>query len=82
LAANSALHGRGRGVLRVWRDQDTLVCEVRDRGHIHDPLAGRHKPDTAQRGGWGLWIVNQVCDLVQVRTGADGTVVRVLMRLG
>ena len=82
LAANSTLHGRGRGVLRVWRDQDTLVCEVRDRGHIHDPLAGRYKPDAAQSGGWGLWIVNQVCDLVQVRTGADGTVVRAIMRPG
>jgi anti-sigma regulatory factor (Ser/Thr protein kinase) len=81
LASNSTKHGSGRGVLRVWRDRDTLVCEVRDRGRIGDPLVGRQRLDLDRDAGWGLWIVNQVCDLVQVRTGSDGTVVRALMRV-
>ena len=76
LACNSVRHGGGFGVLRVWVDGDAVVCEVRDRGRIGDPLAGRHSPQLDQVDGWGLWIVNQTCDLVEVRSGSAGTVVR------
>jgi anti-sigma regulatory factor (Ser/Thr protein kinase) len=79
LAANSIRHGGGRGILRIWTERDTLVCEVRDRGRIADPLAGRHVPDPEWLGGRGLWIANAVCDLVQVRSGAQGTAVRLHM---
>jgi anti-sigma regulatory factor (Ser/Thr protein kinase) len=79
LAANSIRHGGGRGILRIWHDGDTLVCEVRDRGRIRDPLAGRHLPDVEWLGGRGLWIANAVCDLVQVRSTAQGTAVRLHM---
>ena len=33
-------------------------------------------------GGKGLWLVNQLCDLVQARTSHAGTVARLHMRLG
>jgi anti-sigma regulatory factor (Ser/Thr protein kinase) len=79
LAANSVRHGGGRGILRIWRDGDTLVCEVRDRGRIADPLAGRHIPDPEWLNGRGLWIANTVCDLVQVRSSTQGTAVRLHM---
>ena len=81
LAANSVRHGGGRGILRIWRTEAALVCEVRDRGHIDDPLVGRRRPPLAQLGGRGLWIANSVCDLVQVRSNAQGTAVRVHMAL-
>ena len=80
IAANSLRHGGGRGVLRVWLQDGSLVCEVRDRGHIRDPLAGRHQPKPGQPGGWGLWLAHRVCDLVQVRSNPTGTVVRLRMR--
>jgi anti-sigma regulatory factor (Ser/Thr protein kinase) len=80
IATNSVRHGGGTGVLRVWTDGDTLVCEIRDRGAIIDPLAGRVVPAAAQLDGRGLWLANQVCDLVQVRAFADGGVVRLHMR--
>jgi anti-sigma regulatory factor (Ser/Thr protein kinase) len=80
LASNSIRHGGGRGKLLVWRCADTLLCEVRDDGHIADPLAGRRRPMTEEYGGRGLWLVNQLCDLVQVRTSAGGSVVRAHMR--
>jgi anti-sigma regulatory factor (Ser/Thr protein kinase) len=80
LASNSIRHGGGVGVLRVWEEDDALVCEVRDRGRIEDVLAGRRQPRLDQNGGWGLWIVNQTCDLVELRTGPAGTVVRARMR--
>ena len=81
LATNSVRHGGGRGIVRIWRTDIALVCEVRDRGHIADPLVGRRKPRHAQMGGRGLWIANRVCDLVQVRSNAQGTAVRVHMAL-
>ncbi|MGN6634120.1 MAG: anti-sigma factor RsbA family regulatory protein, partial [Oryzihumus sp.] len=77
VSANSVDHGGGGGVLRVWREADRIVCEVRDRGRIHDPLVGRRTPTGEQGRGRGLWLANQLCDLVQIRSLADGTVVRV-----
>ena len=76
LAANSVVHGGGGGSARVWREPDAFLCEVADRGVIDDALVGRRVPSPDQLNGRGLWIVNQVCDLVQLRSDADGCVVR------
>jgi hypothetical protein len=70
LATNSIRHGGGRGIVRLWTDHNSLVCEVRDQGRIADPLAGRHRPPLDAFAGRGLWITNQLCDLVQIRPGA------------
>ena len=37
-------------------------------------------PTCAELGGQGLWITNQVCDLVQLRSFSDGSAVRIHMR--
>ncbi len=76
VATNSVRHGGGRGRARVWSDEAALVCEVHDDGHITDPLAGRHPPDVGDTSGRGLWLANQLCDLVQVRSSSTGTTVR------
>ncbi|HEX8753676.1 MAG TPA: sensor histidine kinase [Solirubrobacterales bacterium] len=76
LATNSIRHGGGSGLLRIWRDEGALVCEVRDEGRFTDPLVGRVRPDPNQPGQRGLWIVNQTCDLVQIRSAEGGSVVR------
>jgi anti-sigma regulatory factor (Ser/Thr protein kinase) len=81
LAANSVRYGGGRGRLLLWRERGSVVCEVRDRGHIRDPLVGRVKPAWTREGGRGLWMANQLCDLVQIRAVAHGTAVRVHKRL-
>lgn len=78
LAANSVHHGGGAGTVRVWRRPDALVVEVRDAGRVADLLVGRSSPTPVQPRGRGLWMVHQLCDLVQMRSCADGTVVRVL----
>lgn len=76
LAANSVAHGGGAGILRTWREHDRLLIEFEDRGTINEPLAGRLRPPPTQEGGRGLWLVNQLCDLVQIRSNAGGTTVR------
>jgi anti-sigma regulatory factor (Ser/Thr protein kinase) len=81
LATNSVQYGGGGGTLRIWTQPGELVCDVRDRGFIDDPLVGRLPPPVDQHGGRGLWLVNHLCDLVQVRSSPDGTVVRVRMRV-
>ena len=82
IATNSVRHGGGYGRLRLWAEDDTLVCEIRDRGRIDAPLAGRVRPQPGQPGGYGLWLAHQVCDLVQVRALPEGGVVRLHMRRG
>lgn len=82
LATNSIRHGGGHGTLRLWLEQDEVVCEVRDRGLIDDPLTGRRRPRPDRPGGAGLWLANQLCDLVQIRsTRETGTVVRIRVAL-
>jgi anti-sigma regulatory factor (Ser/Thr protein kinase) len=80
VATNSVVHAGGGGVLRIWREGTALVCEVGDKGFIDQPLAGREQPTAGERGGWGLWLANQLCDLVQVRTFTTGSAVRLHMR--
>jgi anti-sigma regulatory factor (Ser/Thr protein kinase) len=80
LVTNSVQHGGGAGTLRIWREPGALVCETRDRGFIRNPLAGRVQPPIEQYGGRGLWLVNHLCDLVQIRSSPAGSSVRVHMR--
>jgi anti-sigma regulatory factor (Ser/Thr protein kinase) len=77
MVSNSIQYGGGNGVLRIWTDQRrAIVCEVNDSGHITDPLEGRYAPGPGLEAR-GLWLVNQLSDLVEIRSGPDGTRVRI-----
>jgi hypothetical protein len=60
----------------MWEDTASVICEVRDRGRILDPLVGRAKPPADRGSGFGLWLANELCDLVQIRSFPTGSVVR------
>jgi anti-sigma regulatory factor (Ser/Thr protein kinase) len=79
IATNSIRHGGGSGVLQAWEDDDFVICQVEDSGRIEEPMVGRLQPVLDQPGGRGVWLANQLCDLVQVRTFEDGNVVRIHM---
>lgn len=81
LVGNSLLHTSGPGRLGVWAEDGHLVCEVRDGGRLTDPLAGRRPPEADRTSGLGLLLVNDLADLVRFHTTAEGTTVRVLLRL-
>jgi anti-sigma regulatory factor (Ser/Thr protein kinase) len=80
LIHNSIWHGGGQGTLRIWNEAGSVVCEIRDAGKFDQPLADRERPAPDAAGPRGLWLANQLCDLVQVRSFFSGTVVRLHMR--
>ena len=82
LAANSVLHGGGRGLATIWGDHDAVYVEVADGGTITDPNVGHDLPDPTAEHGRGLYIANQLCDAVAIESGKSGTRVRLRMEIG
>ncbi len=82
VAANTVVHAGGAGTLQIWRDGTALVCQVRDEGWVTDPLAGRHPDSPLAESGHGLRIAHELCDLIELRSGPGGTVVRLHILFG
>jgi hypothetical protein len=61
----------------MWTEPGAAVVEFTDAGRLTDPLVGRRPPASEQYGGRGVYLVHQLCDLVQVRSTPRGTTVRV-----
>jgi anti-sigma regulatory factor (Ser/Thr protein kinase) len=77
VATNAILHGLPPVTCRIWTDNGDLVVDVTDGGNWQpDGLPGFLPPDPLLRVGFGLWGVRMLCPLVQLRTGPDGTDVR------
>jgi anti-sigma regulatory factor (Ser/Thr protein kinase) len=77
LATNSIRHGGGSGTVAMWLERGAVVVEFSDSGHVTEPLTGRLAPPLDAEGGRGVYLVNQFCDLVQLRSSPSGTTVRV-----
>jgi anti-sigma regulatory factor (Ser/Thr protein kinase) len=80
VAANTLEHTDSGGVLRLWHDGREMLCQITDTGWIADPMAGRVRKNPETRGQ-GLLVVNQLCDLVELRTHRGATTIRMHMRL-
>lgn len=73
IASNALQHGGGSRHLRLWDEGRKLVCEVTNQeGHIDQPFPGHLPPETAPRGGRGLWMVRPLCEVVQIRSHQNG----------
>lgn len=81
LAANTYRHTGAGGTLSIWVTATEMICQVQDSGHISDPLIGRRRPAGDVGGGQGMWVVHQLCDLVEIRSTAAGTQIRVHMQV-
>lgn len=77
--SNGLVHGEGAVTMRTWTESEDFVCEIRDEGLISDALVGRQRPQLGDPSGYGLWIANELCDLVQLRSGDAGSAVRLHM---
>lgn len=75
VALSSLRRGATEGTVRIWNRRDAVICEVTDRTTVEDVLLGRRVPP--DDGPDGLWHAHQVCDLVQARSSATGTCVRI-----
>lgn len=75
LVTSSWQRGATSVTVSLWVRPDAVVCEVRDPVRIGDPMTGRRAGTKEQRKG--VWVANQLGDLVQLRSTPDGTLVRV-----
>ena len=75
LAASSLHRGSGGGTVTIWNQPGGVVCEVADDVPVDDPLLGRRAPTGEDHDA--LWVANQLCDLVQLRSTTRCTAVRV-----
>lgn len=64
--------------LRIWAEPGALICEVRDPEPVDHPMTGRVEPGDAEPDVRGLWLANQICDLVQVRSTPEGSTIRIV----
>lgn len=81
MAANTFAHTKDAGTLILWFTEHELIGQIRDTGHITGPDPGQARPDTGGSGGYGLWLVRQLCDRVHIRTGPGGTLIEIRMNL-
>jgi anti-sigma regulatory factor (Ser/Thr protein kinase) len=81
VAANTLRHTASSGTLAIWQGPGEIRCEIHDEGRITDPRAGQRRPPADADGGHGLWLVYQVCDLVELRSDETGTTIRMHMRI-
>ena len=79
LLTNAVRHGGGTGHLTLSCTADSVVCEVTDEGPGTVTMPQK-RPAPDQPGGWGLYLVRELTDTFAVKTGPEGTAVRVSTR--
>jgi hypothetical protein len=62
------------GSVYLWSDGRAVLCEIHGHGPLDGPLDDREPPRESNR--MGLWVANQLCDLVQVRSEPGGITAR------
>ncbi|MEV0612273.1 ATP-binding protein [Nonomuraea sp. NPDC050404] len=88
LAVNEAVtnvldHGGGAGTVTARIDGGQVVVEVLDFGGelTRDHLTSAELDRTASHG-YGLWVIKQLCDEVEVEQGDTGSLLRLRVRRG
>jgi anti-sigma regulatory factor (Ser/Thr protein kinase) len=79
-AGNAVKHGDGTCTTRIWHDGDEVITEVSTPTGISDVMAGCRRPAADALEGRGLWLINQLCDLVELRSDGSGTTLRMHVR--
>ena len=73
LAANAIAHGAGHGRLRMWDLAGALSCEIADGGTPGTTDSSEMADPWPAADGHGLWLVQQVADHMDLRSGPRGT---------
>ncbi len=65
--------GPGTAAVRTWEQPGAVVCAFRQPGvRVSDPFLGLRPARLEPGDGDGLWLANQICDWMEIRSGADG----------
>ncbi|GAA3093814.1 ATP-binding protein [Streptosporangium carneum] len=82
-AANNVLdHAGTEGVVVLLCEADRVVAEIRDEaGLLTDADAGLTPPPVGSRRGYGLWLMREMCDAVEILHSGAGSTVRLTMTL-
>ena len=68
---------RQSAAVRAWEQPGAVVCEFRQPGaSISDPFIGLRPAELVPGDGDGLWLVNQICDWMEIRCGANGCTIQ------
>lgn len=79
VVTNATLHGRPPVVLRAWAAPERLVVSVTDRGRGPADLGvGLVPTDDRTLGGFGLWLVHELCSDVALALTDEGFTVRLV----
>ncbi|GAA4811880.1 sensor histidine kinase [Streptomyces ziwulingensis] len=77
VATNAVQHGDGGGRLAVRRAGRRIVCDVTSEGSGGPEwYLGYLPPDPGAPNGHGMWVVRQLCDLLEVHCDEATTTVR------
>jgi MEDS: MEthanogen/methylotroph, DcmR Sensory domain len=69
--------GPAGAVVRTWEQPGAVVCDFRQPGaSIDDPFLGLRPAELVPGDGDGLWLANQICDWMDIRSGAEGCTIQ------
>jgi hypothetical protein len=67
----------GGAAVRAWERPGAIVCDFRQPGgSIRDPFLGLRPAELEPGDGDGLWLTNQICDWMEIRSGMDGCAIQ------
>jgi anti-sigma regulatory factor (Ser/Thr protein kinase) len=76
---NALLHGRRPVRLRLWVGLQRTVVTVSDCGRgPSDPFAGLLPASESSPGGFGLWLIHQLCQQVTMSRDEQGFTIRMV----
>ena len=59
--------------VRTWEQPGAVVCDFRQPGaSISDPFLGLRPAELVPGDGDGLWLANQICDWMDIRSDPEG----------
>jgi anti-sigma regulatory factor (Ser/Thr protein kinase) len=84
LAASEALtnalkYAGGLADIYLSHDAGAFTVCLSDRGKGFDRVSTAESPDPGSPGGRGLWMIQQLCDRVDIRSTAEGTTIILTM---
>ncbi|WP_345635358.1 ATP-binding protein [Rugosimonospora acidiphila] len=81
IATNAIRHGGGSAGIVIRATDGRIEVEIEDSGPGIPPGVTATRPEPEATGGRGLWLADQLCDEMQVRTGPTGTRICLVMRI-